>query len=89
MFKDVISNYSSEDCYVLITDVIGAVSCKSFLLLSEEDAEKLASICMEANGIVNIPKEELLKEIDNIVSAGLVSCFSKIMKLNIFGGVPQ
>lgn len=89
LFKEVISNYQGDECYVLITDVIGAISCKSFLILSNEDAVRLADFCKEANGIANIPLDELLKEVDNIVSAGLVSCFSKIMEMKIFGGVPQ
>jgi hypothetical protein len=77
----------SEELYLLSTDHIGDASCKSFLVLTKREAEVMVSnLSIPTMG--NIPKEEIIKEIDNLLAAGVTSVLSDHMKKTLYGGVP-
>ncbi len=78
-----------ENLVVLTTDLIGAVSCKSYLVMEEQEAEILATSVKEIMGVSTVPNEEVLKEVDNILAAGVTTCFSNQLRKKIYGGVPN
>jgi chemotaxis protein CheY-P-specific phosphatase CheC len=73
---------------VLSTDIIGTVSCKSYFILTPKEAEEIVKIVAENTGMSPSLGDELLKETDNILAAGVTTCFSNKMKTTIYGGVP-
>lgn len=85
--------YYPEGTATLIqTDIIGEVGGRSYLLLSEAECIALRDRCLPAKGTA--PRragldEALLKEIDNILSAAMITKFSEVLALRIFGGVPH
>jgi len=88
--NDIESSYLglNEDIYLLSTDLIGSVSCKSYLILKESEALKLVDVIQKNVGLSGLPKEEILKELDNILAAGVTTCMSNQMNCNVYGGVP-
>ncbi|HEY5744488.1 MAG TPA: hypothetical protein VIU12_00300 [Chryseolinea sp.] len=84
-------SYLSEEqgeVYVLITRIIGEISGKSFLIFSQDESLEI----FKAIGLkVQDTKlnEAFLLEIDNIMSASVISELSNALDLEIYGDVPQ
>jgi len=76
------------DLYVLITQVIGDISGKSFLIFSQEESNEIfkALNTSVSNETLN---EAFLLEIDNIISASVIAELSNTLKLEVYGDVPQ
>ena len=74
---------------VLATDIIGAVSSKCYLVLPQSQAQLLADVCAKSMGITGMDKMDILKEIDNIIVASVITCVANRTKLKIYGGTPQ
>jgi chemotaxis protein CheY-P-specific phosphatase CheC len=73
---------------IIMTDIFGDVTGKSYLVLSEIDFNLLTSGIPESKDpMVNL-KEEFLKELDNILSASVITCLSNELKLKMYGDVP-
>ncbi len=83
-----ITSSKSDKYYIVSTDIIGAVSCKTYFILSQEEAEKLSQAVRESSGLDGFPMDEILKESDNILVAGVVTALANNMTSNVFGGVP-
>lgn len=87
-------NHKDEACiseekgrlYVLITRVIGDVTGKSFLICSEDECREIFGTLNTADDKLN---EAFLLEIDNIVSAMVISELSRSLGIEVFGDVPQ
>ncbi len=84
-------SYISEehgDLYVLVTQIIGDISGKSFLVFSHEESQEIfkALNSSMSNQALN---EAFLMEIDNIISASVISEISNALDLEIYGDVPQ
>ncbi len=82
-------NPKKERLVVLAADIIGTVSSKSYLVLPESQAQLLADVCSKTMGITGMDKMEILKEIDNIIVASVITCVSNHTKLKIYGGIPR
>lgn len=77
----------SGHLYVLITQIIGDVSGKSFLILSEEESQEIfKSMNLRLpNAALN---EAFLMEIDNIISASVIAELANALSLEVYGDVP-
>ena len=76
------------DLFVLITQIIGDVTGKSFLIFNEEESEEIFR--MMGTSVSNAALHEaFLMEIDNIISASVISEISNKLELDIYGDVPQ
>jgi chemotaxis protein CheY-P-specific phosphatase CheC len=84
-------SYISEehgDLYVLVTQIIGDVSGKSFLIISQEESHEI--FCALNNSMSNEAlREAFLLEIDNIISASVIGEISNTLNLEIYGDVPR
>ena len=77
---------------LLTTDIVGEVGGRSYLLFSEQACAALQDACLSATLDARqrtVMGEAILKEIDNIVSAAMITQLSEALELRIFGGVPQ
>jgi chemotaxis protein CheY-P-specific phosphatase CheC len=76
------------ELYILITQIIGDFSGKSFLIFNQEES-------LEIFKAINLPstntalKEAFLLEIDNIVSASVISELSNSLNVEVYGDVPK
>jgi chemotaxis protein CheY-P-specific phosphatase CheC len=83
---------SGEDITMLTTKIIGEVSGKSFLLLNEEERQAIYRACLgpqKDEAQRKVMEEAILKEIDNIISATVITQFSNALGFSIYGGVPE
>ncbi|WKN33667.1 hypothetical protein PZB74_10055 [Porifericola rhodea] len=83
---------SGEDITMLTTKIIGEVEGKSYLLLNEEEKSAIFSACLPPQKDEEARKtmeEAMLKEIDNIVSATVITQFSNALGFSIYGDVPH
>lgn len=82
---------SGQNITMLTTKIIGEVSGKSFLLLNEEERAAIYSACLSPQKDEAVRKkmeEAILKEIDNIISATVITQFSNALGFSIYGDVP-
>ena len=90
-YKDL--SLAAEDrgnLYVLTTQIIGELSGKSYLVFSDSECDqimKLSNVTMFSNH--EEMKNGMLLEIDNILSASVVSEISDALNVEIYGDVPQ
>lgn len=83
-----------EPTIILTTQLIGELSGHSYLLFSEADIAKFSELCIpkqfQNNSEDSIKMlDSLLIEIDNILSASVITQFSNLLKVKIYGGVPD
>lgn len=83
--------YSSGNMTLVLTDVLGAVGGRSYLLFSEEEGEVVQKLCLpSANDHQRTAMgEAVLKEIDNILSAAMITKISEALNVHVYGGVPE
>lgn len=85
-------SYPSDDATLVLTDIIGEKGGRSYLLLSELECNALQDLCIPATDPARQRadlQEALLMEIDNILSAAMITKFSEALGIRIFGGIPQ
>jgi len=73
--------------FLVTTEIFGDVTGKSYLLLSQHDFDLLTNNIRGSNG--NILKEEYIKELDNILSAAVITKLSNDLKLKMYGDIPM
>lgn len=75
--------------YTLITtEIFGDIFGKSYLLLSKSDYEELTrNIMLKKDSPINF-HHEFLKEVDNILSASVISKLANMLKVKIYGDIP-
>jgi len=76
------------DLYVLITQIIGDVTGKSFLIFNEEESNEIFSL-MKMPAANTALHEAFLMELDNIISASVISEISNKLEVDVYGDVPQ
>lgn len=84
--------FKNKNPYVLITDIIGEAKGKSYLVLNHHDAEEISGMLIrKMKNIENndFYKEAILKEVDNVLSASVITELSNALDLKIFGDVPK
>jgi len=75
---------------VIQTDIIGDLSGCSYLLLNENEQQSIAQLSLKTFGTsANLDELTILKEIDNIISAAVITELSNRLKINIYGDVPH
>lgn len=89
-FSDEILNKN----HVLITELIGDFSGVSYLLLNQDEVDFICKRMLPASVLENADQAEmmtdnLLLELDNIVSAAAVTQFANLLKCKLHGGVPS
>jgi chemotaxis protein CheY-P-specific phosphatase CheC len=84
----------SDKCYLLTTEIKGELKGKAFLIFSETEVESIINANLPES-IRNNPVEKasmtnaFLLEIDNIITASVVTQFANILHCKIFGDVPS
>lgn len=88
----VIKSIKSDNELILITtNIIGELTGKSYLLFNEEECNAVYTSCMPFNEDEYsrmMEGEAILKELDNILSAAVITEFSNYLDVMIFGDVP-
>ncbi len=82
---------NDEELIVITTTIIGEHNGISYLILNEMEAEEIYKSCMPYNhekASRVMETEALLKELDNILSAAVITEFSNFLDTMIFGDVP-
>lgn len=82
---------NKPDSHVMIvTSIIGALKGESYLLLTADEEHAICDMSRKAfGGSGTIQNELVLKEIDNIISAAVITEFSNALSLRIYGDVPH
>lgn len=83
---------SDEDgeIIVLVTKLIGDLTGKSYLILNADETTEIVKITSQTFGFVSHQlNDALLMEIDNIISASVISELSNNLKLEVYGDVPM
>lgn len=81
---------NEEKYYVLRTDVVGQMKAKSFLIFSDENANKTCQALLPKSLIGNPEmREAMLLEVDNILAASVVTKYADILNRKINGHVPE
>lgn len=76
---------------LVTTEIMGELKGKSYLLLDESECEAIYQTCLPPGGSAESRKameEAVIKEIDNIISAAVITEFSNHLQVSIFGDVP-
>jgi chemotaxis protein CheY-P-specific phosphatase CheC len=74
--------------HLITTEIFGDVTGKSYLFLSEKEFDLLTAkipVCKDPK--VNL-KEEFAKEVDNILSASVITRLSNKLNLKMYGDIP-
>ena len=85
---------SESNIQLLTTKVIGEMKGICCLIFSEEEANHLRSAALPPE-ILNSPEmmaemsDGIMLEVDNIISASVITQFSNLLKVKIHGGVPN
>lgn len=84
-------SYMSEEqgeLYVLVTQMIGEISGKSFLIFSQDESQEIFR-ALNTSVSNDALKEAFLMEIDNIISASVIAEISNKLAIEIYGDVPH
>jgi len=85
---------TGANIHLLITEVVGNVTGICFLIFSEEEADQLRKTALPPE-ILNSPEmmaemgDGILLEVDNIISASIITQFSNLLQEKMHGDVPQ
>lgn len=81
--------------HLIKTELKGQLTGSCFLILSEKEVNKINEACLpkeilaDDSADADFMKMAFLKEIDNMVAAAVVTEFSNILDLELFGDVPH
>lgn len=81
----------NTDLTVLTTEIIGELHGKSYLIFDEHETAEIYASCLPPSVLEeggDRIKEAVLKELDNILSAAVITELSNKFNLKIFGDVP-
>ncbi|MGK7396595.1 MAG: chemotaxis protein CheC [Candidatus Cyclobacteriaceae bacterium M3_2C_046] len=80
---------SLDKLYVLVTEVKGDLPAESYLVFTQENAALTASHVMGSHNSNEEMQEAMLLEVDNILTASVVTQFSNFFGKSIYGDVPH
>lgn len=88
------TNKEGEQIHFLITDVIGDMKGVCYLIFSKNEADKLRSLALPTEVLNNESlmqemADAIMLEVDNIISASVITQFANILQVHIYGGVPR
>jgi chemotaxis protein CheY-P-specific phosphatase CheC len=75
----------NESYLLLTTEIFGEVSGKNYLFLSGKDVEMFTSSIPSGSEL----KDEFIKELDNILSAAVITKLANALNKKMYGNVPQ
>ena len=84
-----------QDVHLIKTDLLGERKGTSHLIFSEKEVAKLYDACLPEKIVKDNSKESMimklgfLTEIDNMVSAAVITEFSNFLNMEIYGNVPS
>lgn len=83
-----------DDLYLLTTDIIGELGGCCFLILTQDQADSLRSRALPPNIIQNPSfynemKDAILLEVDNIITASVITQFANHLQRSLHGSVPR
>jgi chemotaxis protein CheY-P-specific phosphatase CheC len=87
LLHDAYKRYNAGARTLLTTDVFGDLTGKSYLFLSARDYEVITRSIPSTKSSINL-KEEFLKELDNILSAAVITKLSNDLNKKMFGDIP-
>lgn len=73
---------------ILTTHVIGDIAGKSYLVFNQQETEEIFRV-LQTSVASNELKDAFLKEIDNIISASVISELANALGIEIYGDVPH
>jgi chemotaxis protein CheY-P-specific phosphatase CheC len=76
------------EVYVLTTSLIGQLSGKSYLILSQQECHEIYQTLFPNRKMDEVMLEAILLELDNIISAAVVSELVDALQIEVFGDVP-
>ncbi|MES2678665.1 MAG: hypothetical protein V4635_02215 [Bacteroidota bacterium] len=84
---------TGDNIHLLTTEVMGELPGVCYLVFSEEEADRLREVVLSAElrdspELANEMKDAILLEVDNIISASVITEFSNILNHRIYGNVP-
>lgn len=77
------------DLLILVTKLIGDISGESYLIFNQEESEEIAYALYGGNKTSTELLEAFLLEVDNIISASVISDLSNALKIELYGDVPE
>jgi chemotaxis protein CheY-P-specific phosphatase CheC len=77
----------SNDLYIISTQLIGELSGKSYFIFNDAARKEICEI-MNMYNALEASQEGLLMEIDNMISASVISEMSNSLNVEIYGDVP-
>ena len=75
-------------CVLLTTEIFGDITGKSYLFLSQADVAAFTAKIYGPSAMNDALREEYLKEVDNILSAAVITKLSNELGLKLFGDIP-
>ncbi|OFY84235.1 MAG: hypothetical protein A3F72_14515 [Bacteroidetes bacterium RIFCSPLOWO2_12_FULL_35_15] len=86
--------FKADSKYILTTKIIGEINGSCYLVFSKADTAKLFELGLPKNLIEESEdykemSKGLLLELDNIVSASVITQFANLLKCKMHGGVPS
>lgn len=85
--KQTINRQKGADV-LITTELFGDVTGKSYLLLSQPEYDLITAGIPESKDPTIDLREEFLKEVDNILSASVITRLSNQLNLRMYGDVP-
>lgn len=80
----------TENLTMVQTDIIGQLNGSSYLIFNDEEKKVIAHMGLDTlGGSASVDESAILKEIDNIVSAAVITELSNALNANIYGDVPK
>ena len=76
---------------LVVTEIMGQLKGKSYLILSDIEGDQIHRLCVgeSSRRKSGYLKGELLTELDNILSAAVITEFSNKLDVSIYGDVPR
>jgi chemotaxis protein CheY-P-specific phosphatase CheC len=85
---ELIQGVSEGSTILMTTEILGDISGKSYLLLAPHEFERLTEGIPTGKDPALDIKKEFVKELDNILSASVITKLSDHLGLKIYGDVP-
>jgi chemotaxis protein CheY-P-specific phosphatase CheC len=83
----IINFYDKDELFVLISDLHGEIKGKSLFILTKKQAEQIWNLLIPNSNNTEM-REAILLEIDNIVTASVVTKLANALKKKMYAGVP-
>lgn len=84
----------NPNIHLLVTEVIGELKGMCCLIFTEKEADQLRQTALPPEILANQQmmaemSDAIMLEVDNIISASVITQFSNLLKHKIYGGVPS